>query len=109
MATLNELEEIIGKLSPAEKAQVLQWVIRDLGNTFPNIEHNPAIAGGVACIAQTRIPVWTLVQFRRLGLTDSQILEAYPGLDTEDLDSAWAYAWFHQSEIDAQIRENETA
>ncbi len=34
MSTLRDVETLLSKLSRAEKAQVLQWVVRDLGDAF---------------------------------------------------------------------------
>ena len=42
------------------------------------IERTPGVCGGDACIAGTRIPVWVLEGFRRLGWTDATILASYP-------------------------------
>jgi uncharacterized protein (DUF433 family) len=109
MTTLLELEQQISALSPAEKAQILQWVARDLGDAFPGIESNPNISGGEACIVRTRIPVWVLVQSRRLGISEANLLHSYPTLRAEDLANAWAYARLHRDEIERQILENETA
>lgn len=63
--------------------------------------------GGDACIRDTRITVWGLVDYRRLGLTDAQILEAVQGLTPADLETAWEYAAANVGEIDRAIRENE--
>jgi uncharacterized protein (DUF433 family) len=109
MASLKELEELISGLTRAEKAQVLQWVARDLGDAFPGIESTPGVSGGEACIVRTRVPVWVLVQARQLGLSESDLLRSYPTLRAEDLANAWAYARLHRDEIEKQIRENETA
>jgi uncharacterized protein (DUF433 family) len=109
MASLQELEELISGLTRAEKAQVLQWVARDLGDAFPGIETTPGVSGGEACIVRTRIPVWVLVQARQLGLSEADLLRSYPTLRAEDLANAWAYARLHRDEIEQQIRENETA
>ena len=109
MVTLRELETIISELSRAEKAQLLQWVTRDLGDAFPGIDAHPNVVGGEACIVRTRIPVWTLVQARRLGMSESDILRSYPILRAEDLANAWAYARLHPEEINQHIHENETA
>ncbi len=109
MTTLLELEQQISALSPAEKAQILQWVARDLGDAFPGIESNPNISGGEACIVRTRIPVWVLVQSRRLGISEADLLRSYPTLRAEDLANAWAYARLHRDEIEQQILDNETA
>lgn len=73
------------------------------------IESQPEVSGGDACIAGTRIPVWSLVQYRRLGATDSDLLQWYPSLRGEDLVHAWAYYEAHPGEIDKRIEENEAA
>ena len=36
------------------------------------------VCGGEACVAGSRIPVWTLEWFRQHGSTDSEILKIYP-------------------------------
>jgi uncharacterized protein (DUF433 family) len=107
--TLQEAEKLLSRMTRAEKAQVLQWVARDLGDAFPGIESNPGICGGEPCIVRTRIPVWVLVQAKRLGKTEADLLQAYPTLRAEDLTNAWAYARSHLEEIQQQIHENESA
>jgi uncharacterized protein (DUF433 family) len=107
--TLQEAEKLLSRMTRAEKAQVLQWVVRDLGDAFPGIESNPGICGGEPSIVRTRIPVWVLVQAKRLGKTEADLLQAYPTLRAEDLANAWAYARSHLEEIQQQIHENESA
>ena len=67
------------------------------------------MCGGEPCIVRTRIPVWVLVQARRLGVSEADLLRAYPTLRAEDLANAWAYFRAHRDEIEQQIRENEDA
>jgi uncharacterized protein (DUF433 family) len=67
------------------------------------------VAGGEACPVRTRIPVWVLVQARKLGSSEADILRAYPTLRAEDLINAWAYYDAHKAEIETQIAENEAA
>jgi uncharacterized protein (DUF433 family) len=67
------------------------------------------VCGGEPCIAGTRIPVWLLVQARRLGTSEADLLRAYPMLRVEDLANAWAYHRAHRDEIERQIQENEDA
>lgn len=109
MDRLEEAEKLLSGLSRAEKAQLLQWVARDLGDAFPGIESSVGVCGGEACIVRTRIPVWVLEQARRLGTSEADLLRCYPTLRAEDLAHAWAYVRSHREEIDQQIRENETA
>jgi len=109
MDLLQQVEQLLAELSRSEKAQVLQWVVRDLGEAFPGIQSDPDVSGGEACIVRTRIPVWLLVQARRLGTSEADLLRSYPTLRAEDLTNAWAYARAHRDEIEQQIIENENA
>ena len=96
MTKLQEAERLLSEMTRAEKSQVLQWVVQDLGDSFPGIESSPDVCGGEPRIVRTRIPVWLLVQ-------------AYPTLRAEDLANAWAYYRAHRDEIGQQIQENEAA
>jgi len=109
MSALDEIEQLLAEMSRAEKAQVLQWVVRDLGDAFPGIESRPEINGGEPCIVRTRIPVWVLVQARQLGASEADLLRDYPTLRAEDLANTWAYTRAHREEIEQQISENEAA
>lgn len=109
MATLSDFEKLLPTLSRGEKAQILKWVVQELGADFPGIDARPDVCGGEPCIVRTRIPVWLLEQARRLGTSEHSLLAAYPSLRAEDLVNAWAYARSHAGEIEAQIRENEAA
>lgn len=109
MNALQQIEELLPSMSRAEKAQVLQWVARDLGDAFPGIDSRPDVAGGEPCIVRTRIPVWLLVQAKNLGTSEADLLKSYPTLRAEDLANAWAYYRLHRDEIDSQIVDNETA
>lgn len=107
MNAIAEAEKLLTTMTRAEKAQVLQWVVRDLGEAFPGIESTPGVCGDAARILRTRIPVWTLEQARRLGSSEADLLRAYPSLRAEDLANAWAYVRAHRMEIDEEIRANE--
>ena len=80
---------------------------RDIGNTWPGVEKTADVAGGTACIVRTRVPVWVLENYRRLGWSEARILENYPTLRAADLVNAWAYADAHQEEIEQAIRANQ--
>jgi len=109
MDVLKQVEQLLAEMTRAEKAKVLQWLARDLGETFPGIEIDPEVSGGEACIVRTRIPVSPLVQARRLGASEADLLRSYPTLRAEDLTNAWAYARAHREEIEKEILENESA
>ena len=107
--TLKELEPHLFALTPAEKAQALKLLVLDMAHTWPGIEKTPGVAGGAACVVRTRIPVWVLEGYRRLGWSEARLLENYPTLRAADLVNAWAYAEAHPDEIDQAIRENAEA
>lgn len=107
--TLEEAEELVSSMSPAETAQMLPWIARDIGDAFPGIETDPEVAGGEPCIVRTRIPVWALVQARKLGASEADILKSFPTLRAEDLVNAWACYRAQREEIEQQIIANEAA
>jgi uncharacterized protein (DUF433 family) len=73
------------------------------------IQKTPGVCGGDACIRTTRIPVWLLVGYRKDGLSDAELLEAYPSLTLADLSAAWWYYAENRAEIEQAIREQEEA
>ena len=103
------VRRLLGEMTSAEKAQLLQWVAQDLGNAFPGIERRPGVQGGAACIIRTRIPVWTLVEFRLMGASDAELLRSYPNLTAQDIANAWAYYDAHRPEVEQEIAENKAA
>ncbi len=109
MSALQEAEQLLATMTWAEKAQLLKWVVQDLTDAFPGIDSRPDVSGGEPCIVRTRIPVWVLVQSKRLGISEADLLRSYPTLRAEDLVNAWAYFRAHRDEIERQIREHEAA
>jgi len=51
--------------------------------------------------------VWTLVNYRRLGGSDADLLRDCPALTPPDVQAAWEYAAANPDEIDRAIQENE--
>ena len=107
MNAVLEAEKIISTLTRPEKVEVLEWIKRDLDELPTGIEKAAGVCGGSARIARTRIPVWTLEQYRRLGMTETAMLEAFPTLRAADLANAWLYVQNHRTEIDPDIKHNE--
>jgi uncharacterized protein (DUF433 family) len=104
--TLQELETQLLSLSNDEKAQAIQLLSQSL-NRMQGIEKTPNVCGGSACVGNTRIPVWGLVEARQMGCSESELLINYPSLSATDLANAWAYAAAFPDEIEAEIREND--
>ncbi len=60
--------------------------------TFSRISVRPDQMGGVPCIRGLRIPVATVVGMIADGMTEAEILKAYPDLELEDIREALRYA-----------------
>ncbi|MEC4986307.1 MAG: DUF433 domain-containing protein [Oscillatoria sp. PMC 1068.18] len=102
-----ELASQLLSLTPAQKAEVTQLLSTNLPKIGQGIRKTPGVMGGDACIRETRIPVWLLVNFRRLGVQEAKLLENYPSLAAEDLVNAWNYAEAYQEEIETAIKKHE--
>ncbi len=59
---------------------------------FTRITVNPKQMGGVPCIRGMRIPVATVVGMVADGISEEEILKAFPDLEKEDIREALQYA-----------------
>jgi len=59
---------------------------------FTHITINPNQMDGVPCIRNLRIPVATVVGMVADGMTEQEILKAYPDLEREDIRQALQFA-----------------
>jgi uncharacterized protein (DUF433 family) len=107
LSTLEKAEALLPQLSEAEKEVLLRQLYALRGKPKRGIRKTPAVCGGRACIEGTRVPVWTLVQFRQEGLTEIEILYNFPALTPVDLKNAWAYHLANPEEIAADMEEQE--
>jgi uncharacterized protein (DUF433 family) len=78
-----------------------------MATTASWISKRPDRCGGDACVRDTRITVWGIAAYWRLGMSDARILEAIVGLTPADLEAAREYVAANPDEIDQDIRENE--
>jgi uncharacterized protein (DUF433 family) len=109
MTTPKQLEAQVLSLQPSEQAAIIQLLSNNLANNWIGIRKTPDVMGGDACIRNTRIPVWLLVSYRRLGLSEAKLLENYPDLSATDLANAWVYAETYPDEIELAIRKQDEA
>ncbi len=108
-----ELIEICEQLPEAERAEVAHFARFLLAKHEETsgahagadgfIRHTDGVVGGDACVRDTRIPVWTLVQLKKLGRTEAELRTDFPGLTQDDLDAVWAYYRDHMDEIENAI------
>ncbi|HEX3651718.1 MAG TPA: DUF433 domain-containing protein [Rhizomicrobium sp.] len=59
---------------------------------FERITIDPNQMGGVPCIRRLRIPVATVVGMVADGMTNAEVLAAYPDLEVGDIREALRYA-----------------
>jgi len=78
VSTIQKAEELLSLMTKGEKTQLLQRVARDLGDASPGIDVTPGVCGGTPCIVRTRMPVWVLVQAKRLRSTEADMCNVIP-------------------------------
>ena len=76
------------------------YVVPAAGGTPTRITHNPAVMGGKPCIRGLRVTVGTILGLLASGKSRERILQAYPYLESEDIDAALAYAAWRLEERD---------
>lgn len=59
---------------------------------FTRITINPHQMGGVPCIRGLRIPIATMIEMIADGMTNDEILNAFPDLESDDIREALRYA-----------------
>lgn len=107
--TFDQAQSVVAALPRQERARLFVWMAADIADQLPGIEFDPRVCGGSARITGTRIPVWSLETWRRLGSSDEEILRNYPTLQATDLLNAWQYVVRHSQEIEREISENAAA
>jgi uncharacterized protein (DUF433 family) len=58
---------------------------------FSRITVDPSQMGGMPCLRGLRIPVATVVSMVSEGMSEADILKAYPDLESEDIREALRY------------------
>lgn len=66
--------------------------ILDPATLTQRITVSPDQCGGLPCIRALRIPVVTVLNMLADGMSDAEILAAYPDLESADLDAARLFA-----------------
>ena len=64
---------------------------------------DPGVMGGKACIRGMRVTVGTVVGLLAAGRSRTEILDAYPYLEREDIDESLAYAAWRLEEREVPL------
>jgi uncharacterized protein (DUF433 family) len=69
-------------------------------NAFDRITFDPRVMGGKACIRGMRVTASLVVNLVANGMSQQDILEAYPYLEPEDIQQALRYAaWLAEESV----------
>lgn len=67
---------------------------------FDRITFDPHVMGGRACIRGMRITVSLVLNLVADGMSEEEIIEAYPDLDSEDIAQSLKYAaWLAEERV----------
>ena len=73
----------------------------------PHVFRQKDICGGRDIIAGTRIPVWSIIKWYKLGLSVEEVMREFPQLTPSQVHDAFSYYYDNPEEIEKDIVENE--
>ncbi len=74
------------------------------------IEKTEGVCGGSACVAGTRVPVWSIIETWRRGVSAKELQTYFVRpLSGAEVRAALDYFQDHAEEIEEEIRRNEEA
>ena len=71
------------------------------------IVSNKEICSGKPIIKNTRIPVWSIIKWYKLGFSIEEILREFPQLTPAQVHDAFSYYYDNKESIENEIAENE--
>lgn len=73
------------------------------------ITKTKGVCGGAACIENTRIPVWMIVEYwTNLSVKNDTLLQIFPTITRGQLELVHLYYSANREEVDREVRENAT-
>ena len=75
--------------------------------THPYISKQGSVCGGRSIIERTRISVWSLVKWYKVGFTIEDIIREFPGVTPAQVHDAFSYYYDNSAEIEQDIVDNE--
>lgn len=75
--------------------------------THPHISNQKGVCGGRSIIVGTRIPVWSVIKWYKIGMSVEEIIREFPQLTPSQVHDAFSYYYDNQEEIERDIIENE--
>lgn len=75
--------------------------------SHPHITRQKNVCGGRSVVVGTRIPVWSLIKWYKLGITVEDIIREFPQLKPSQVHDAFSYYYDNMDEVERDIAENE--
>ena len=76
-------------------------------SVHPHITRRKNICGGRSVVAGTRIPVWSLIKWYKMGMTVEDIIREFPQLSPAQVHDAFSYYYDNMHEVERDVAENE--
>ncbi len=73
----------------------------------PYVTHKKGVCGGRSIIDGTRIPVWSIIKWCKIGMSLEEIMREFPQLAPAQIHDAFSYYYDNSEEIERDIAENE--
>ena len=73
----------------------------------PHISMQKDVCGGRSIVVGTRMPVWSIIKWYKLGMSVEDIIREFPQLTPSQVHDAFSYYYDNQEEIEKDIKENE--
>ena len=73
----------------------------------PYVTRKKGVCGGRSIVRGTRIPVRSLIQWYKQGLTIEDVMREFPQLKPSQVHDAFSYYYDNRKEIEKDIAENE--
>ena len=73
----------------------------------PYITNKKGVCGGRSIVRGTRIPVWSLIQWYKQGMTIEDIMREFSQLKPAQVHDAFSYYYDNRKEIEKDIADND--
>ncbi len=73
----------------------------------PYVSRQKGICGGRSVIEGTRMPIWSIIKWYKVGMSVEDIIREFPQLSPSQVHDAFSYYYDNQEEIEKDIVENE--
>lgn len=73
----------------------------------PHVFKQEGVCGGRSVITGTRIPVWSIIKWYKLGISVEDIMREFPQLTPSQVHDAFSYYYDNLNEVEEDIIENE--